>query len=89
MIFFKRKKKTREELMNDVMSIVESLDMMPIYNTLTAYNLTEINNIYAAFLRSKERKKITKFSYWLAGYLLGYYRGAGFFEIVSGGRKKQ
>lgn len=88
-MFRKKKEKTREELMNDVMSIVESLGMMPIYNTLTAYNITEINNIYKAFLISKERKKITKFSYWLAGYLLGYYRAVGFFEIVSGGRKKQ
>ncbi len=88
-MFRKRKEKTREELMYDVMSIVESLNMMPIYNTLTVYNITEINDIYMTFLKSKERKKITKFSYWLAGYLLGYYRGAGFFEIVSGGRKKQ
>ncbi len=75
MIFRKKKLKlNREEAIKNVEKIVTSLNLNNLYNRLTLYELTEVHDKYEIFNRSKDSKKFIYFSYWLSGYLLGFYR---------------
>lgn len=75
-MFFRKKKfeLNREEIIKNVEKIVISLNLNNLYGKLTLYELTEVHDKYEIFNKSKESKKFIYFSYWLSGYLLGFYR---------------
>ena len=75
-MFFRKKKLelTREDVIENVEKIVTSLNLNNLYNILTLYELTEVHDKYEIFNKSKDSKKFIYFSYWLSGYLLGFYR---------------